>query len=106
MSSTQDISMDAGQLALSEAQAAVAANNLDMELEDLSSNSGYNPDSPLVDDNDLDPNGEDPIPALRKSTSGKEAASPDDRENKILALKEKLAENGFAFKRYRLQVYS
>ena len=82
MSSTQDISMDAGQLASSEAQAAVAANNLDMELEDLSSNEGYNPDSPLVDYNEIDPNGEDPVPALRKSTSGKEAASPDDRENK------------------------
>ena len=64
VSSTQDVSMYAGQLASSEAQAAVAANNLDMELEDLSP-ARYNPDSPLVDYNE-----EDPIPALRKSTSG------------------------------------
>jgi hypothetical protein len=85
MSSTQDISMDAGQLASSEAQAAVAANNLDMELEDLSSNEGYNPESPLRDYNKDYPDEDDPIPALRKSTSGKEAVSPDDRENKKLA---------------------
>jgi hypothetical protein len=38
MSSTQDISMDAGQMASSEANAAVATNNLDMELENASSN--------------------------------------------------------------------
>ena len=101
MSSTQDISMDAGQLASSEAQAAVAATNHDMEYE-ISSNEeydpNYDPNVPLVDYNEMDPNGEDPVPALRKSTSGKEAASPDDRENKKLALKEKLAENGFALK--------
>jgi len=48
MSSTQDISMDAGQLASSEAQAAVAANNLDMEFEN-SSNEEYDPESPLTD---------------------------------------------------------
>jgi len=102
MSSTQDVSMDAGQLASREAQAAVAADNLDMELENASSNEeydpNYDPNAPLVDYNEMDPNGEDPVPALRKSTSGKEAASPDDRENKKLALKEKLAENGFALR--------
>ncbi len=85
MSSTQDISMDAGQLASSEAQAAVAATNHDMEYEILS-NEEYDPNddpnAPLVDYNEMDPDGEDPVPALRKSTSGKEAASPDDREIK------------------------
>ncbi len=60
MSSTQDISMDAGQLASSEAQAAGAANNFDMELENVSSNEEYNPESPLTDYNE-----DDPIPALR-----------------------------------------
>ncbi len=82
MSSTQDISMDAGQLASTEAQAAGAANNLDMELEKASSNEEYDPESPLTDYNE-----DDPIPALRKSTSGEGAAFPDDRENKKLALK-------------------
>ncbi len=75
MSSTQDISMNAGQLASGEAQAAVAANNLDMEVENLSPPK-YDPESPLTDYNE-----DDPIPALRKSTSGKGAAFPDDREN-------------------------
>jgi hypothetical protein len=98
MSSTQDISMDAGQMASSEANAAVAANNLDMELENASSNEEYNPESPLVDYNDEYPDEDDPIPALSKSTSGKEAVSPDDRENKKLALREKLAQNGFALR--------
>ena len=96
MSSTQDTSMDAGQMASSEANAAVAANNLDMELENASSNEEYNPESPLLDYNDEYPDEDDPIPALKKSTSGKEAVSPDDRENKKLALREKLAQNGFA----------
>ena len=92
MSPTQDISMDAGQLASSEAQAAGAANNLDMETENLSP-ARYDPESPLTDYNE-----DDPIPALKKSTSGKGAAFPDDRENKKSALKEKLAENGFALR--------
>jgi hypothetical protein len=85
MSSTQDISMDAGQLASSEAQAAVAATNDDMEFE-ISSNEeydpNYDPNATLMDYNEMNPNGKDPVPALRKSTSGKEAASPDDREIK------------------------
>jgi hypothetical protein len=85
--------MDAGQLASREAQAAGAANNLDMELENVSSNEEYNPESSLADYNE-----DDPIPALRKSTSGKEAVFPDDRENKKLALREKLAKNGFALR--------
>ncbi len=37
MSSSQDASMDARQIVSSEAEAAVAANNLDMEIEDSSS---------------------------------------------------------------------
>jgi hypothetical protein len=97
MSSTQDISMDAGQSASSEAQAAVAANNLDMEFE-VSSNEEYDPNAPLLDYNEEHPDEDDPIPALRKSTSDKEAVSPDNRGNKKLALREKLAENGFALR--------
>ncbi len=54
MSSTQDISMDAGQFTSSEAQAAVAANNLDMEIENLSP-AKYDPESPLTDYNEDDP---------------------------------------------------
>ncbi len=98
MSSTQDASMDAGQTTSSETQAVMAANNLDMELEHSSSNEEYNPESPIKDYNDEYPDEDDPIPALKKSTSGKEAVSPSDRENKKLALREKLAENGFALR--------
>jgi hypothetical protein len=69
MSSTQDVRMDAGQLASSEAQAAGAATNLDMEYE-VSFNEeydpNYDPNAPLVDYNVMDPNGEDPVPALTK----------------------------------------
>ncbi len=61
MSSTQDASMDAGQMVSSEAKAAVAANNLDMEFKNSSSNEEYNPESPLKDYNDEYPDEEDPI---------------------------------------------
>ncbi len=37
MSSTQDVSMEAGQTVSNETKAAVTADNLDMEIEDLSS---------------------------------------------------------------------
>ncbi len=79
MNSTQDISMDAGQLASSEAQAAGAAVNLDMEFENSSNEEydlNYDPNAPFEDYNEEDPDEDDPVPALRKSTSGKEAASP------------------------------
>jgi hypothetical protein len=63
MSSTQDISMDAGQLASSEAHAAEAATNVEMEYE-VSSNEeydpNYDPNVPLVDYNEMDPNGKIP----------------------------------------------
>ena len=101
MSSTQDASMDAGQTVSSEAEAAVAANNLDMEIEDphpKETGLEYFPDQDLIDYNEYDPYEEDPVPALKKSTSGKEAVSPDDRETKKIALREKLAQNGFALR--------
>ncbi len=53
---------------------------------------------PLRDYNEDSRDDEDPIPALKKSTSGKEAVSPADRETKKLALREKLAHNGFALR--------
>ena len=56
----------------------------------------YNPESPLKDYNDEYPDEEDPIPALKKSTNGKEAIISEDKEIKKLALREKLAQNGFA----------
>ena len=64
-----------------------------MEIERSRETEEYDPDSPLTDYNE-----DDPIPALRKSNNGKEAVSPDDREIKKLALKEKLAQNGFALR--------
>ena len=96
MSSSQDISMVAEQAVLNTTEAASAANNLDMEIEDYypaETDLGRIPDQELTDYNEYDPNGEAPIPALKKSNNGKEAVSPDDREIKKLALKEKLAQN-------------
>jgi hypothetical protein len=98
MSSTQDVSMDAGQMVSSEAKAAVAENDLGMEFENSSSNEEYNPESPLRDYNKDYPDEDDPIPALRKSTNGEEVVFPDDRENEKLASREKLAQNGFALR--------
>ena len=101
MSSSQDVSMVAEQSVLDTTEAASAVNNLDMEIEDsypAEMDLGRIPDQELTDYNEYDPNGEDPIPALKKSNNGKEAVSPDDREVKKLALKEKLAENGFALR--------
>ena len=101
MSSSQDISMEAEQTVLNITGAASAANNLDMEIEDsypAEMDLGRIPDQELTDYNEDDPNGEDPIPALNKSNNGKEAVSPDDRAIKKLALKEKLAQTGFALR--------
>ncbi len=77
--------MDTGQTVSSEAKAAVAANNLDMEIKDSSSEGtdrGYDPNKQLADYNEYDPNEEDPIPALKRRTNGKEAVPPNDRETK------------------------
>ncbi len=41
MNSTQDVSMDAEQTVSREAEATVAANNLDMEIEKSHENDGY-----------------------------------------------------------------
>ena len=72
-----------------------------MEIED--SHSGgtgleYDPNQELIDYNEYNPDEEDPVPALKRRTSGKEAASPDDREIKKTALREKLAQNGYALR--------
>ncbi len=93
MSSTQDASMDAGQMVSSEAKAAAAADNFDMELEDPYADGEYKPESPLTNYNE-----DDPVPALKKSTNGKEALTSVDKEIKKLALREKLAQNGFALR--------
>ena len=96
MNSTEDAGTTAGQMASkSEAKAAGAADYLDMELEDPNDDHVYDP--PLKDYNEDYPD-DDPIPALKKSTNGKEAVSPDDRETKKTALREKLAQNGYALR--------
>ncbi len=77
--------MDAEQTVSSEAEAAVAANNLDIEIEGSSpegTGHEYDPESPLMDYNEDHPNNEDPIPALKKSNNGKEAVFLKDREIK------------------------
>ena len=101
MSSPQDVSMEAEQTVLNITGAAGAANNLDMEIEDsYPRETGLDriPDQELMDYNEYDPNCEDPIPALKKSNNGKEPVFPDNREIKKLALREKLAQNGFALR--------
>ncbi len=95
--------MSAGQTASSEAKAAGAADPIDMEVEDPypeGTGHEYDPDQELFDYNEYNPDEEDPIPALKKSTSGKEAVFPDDRETNKLALREKLAQNGFCAKNH------
>ncbi len=83
------------QAASSEAKTAEAAHHVDMELEDPGIPFEYNPDSPLKDYNEDD---EDNVPVLRKNTNGKEAVTSEDKEMKILTLREKLALNGFALR--------
>ena len=88
MNSSQDVGMEAGQTVSSEAKAAVAASNLDMEIENSSSGGTGYENEPLVDYNEQDPNGEDPVPALKRRANGQEAVSPNDRETKKIALRE------------------
>jgi hypothetical protein len=93
--------MDAEQVPSSEAKAAGATNNLDMEVEDFSSGeTGHEQDADqiLVDYNEYDPNSEDPVPALKRRANGQEAVPPNDRETKKIALREKLAQNGYALR--------
>jgi hypothetical protein len=71
MSSTQDTSMDAGQMVSSEAKAALAANDLDTEFENSSSNEEYNTESPLKDYNDDYPDEEDPIQLSERALTAK-----------------------------------
>ena len=101
MSSSEDASMDAGQTVSNEAKAAVIADNLDMEIENFSSGEKgreQDPDKILVDYNEEDSINEDPIPALKRRANGQEAVSPNDRETKKIALREKLAQNGYALR--------
>jgi hypothetical protein len=69
-----------------------------MENEDFSSGEkGYELEE-LVDYNENDSSNEDPIPALKKRANGQEAVPPNDREAKKIALREKLAQNGYALR--------
>ena len=98
MSSTQDASMDAGQTVSNETRAAVAADNLDMEIENSSSGEKGREDDQLIDYNEEYPDDEDPIPALKRRANDQEAVPPNDRETKKIALREKLAQNGYALR--------
>ena len=83
--------MGAEQTVSSEAKAALAASNLDMEIEDSSSGGTgrkHDPNEPLIDYNEQDPRDEDPVPALKRRANGQEAVSPNDRETKKIALRE------------------
>jgi hypothetical protein len=88
-------SANAGQTASSEAKAAGAADNFDIEIE----GDRYEDDPNLKDYNEEYPDDEDNVPVLRKRTNGKEAVTSEDKEMKILALREKLAQNGYALRK-------
>jgi hypothetical protein len=101
MSSSQDASMEAGQTVSNETKAAVTADDLDMQIENSPSGGtgqAQDSDQELVDYNEDDPDNEDPVPALKRRANGQEAVFPDDRETKKIALREKLAENGYALR--------
>ena len=98
MSSSQDTSMEAGQTVSNETKAAVTADDLDMQIENSSSGGKSHEIEELVDYNEHDPNNEDPVPALKRRSNGQEAVSPNDRETKKIALREKLAQNGYALR--------
>jgi hypothetical protein len=80
MNSANDASTNAGQTASVEAKATGAVDALDMEFENDNDSYEYHPNEELVDFNE-----EDPIPALKKSTNGKEAVTSEDKEIKKLA---------------------
>ena len=101
MSSTPDASMEAGLTVSNETKAAVTADDLDMQIENSSSGETgqvLDSDGDLTDYNEEDPNNEDPVPALKRRANGQEAVPPNDRETKKIALKEKLAQNGYALR--------
>ena len=83
----------AGQVASIEASAAEAAVDINMEVDDHVGGTSFDPNEELIDYNE-----EDPIPVLNKNKNGKEAVSSEDKEIKIKALRDKLAENGYALR--------
>ncbi len=93
--------MEAEQTVSNETKAAVTAENLDMEIEELSSGEmgrEQDPDKIFVDYNEKDSSNENPRPALKRRANGQEAVSPNDSETKRIALREKLAQNGYALR--------
>ncbi len=72
-----------------------------MEIENFSSGEmgrEQDPDKILVDYNEEDSSNEDPRPALKRRANGQEAVPPNDRETRKIALREKLAQNGYALR--------
>ena len=67
MNSADNASANAGQSASTEANAASAAQVFDTELDDEYDGHDYDPTVPLKDYNESDD--EDPVPALKKSTT-------------------------------------
>ena len=86
---------NAGQIASIEAGAARAAIDINMEVDDNSDKTTFDPNEELKDYNEDD---EDPVPVLNKNKNGKEAVSSEGKEMKITALREKLAQNGYALR--------
>ena len=84
---------NAGQIASIEASAAEAAVDINMEVDGHVDGTAFDPNAELIDYNE-----EDPFLVLNKNKNGKEAVSSGDKEIKIKALRDKLAENGYALR--------
>jgi hypothetical protein len=96
MNLNNDAGANAGQIASSEAKTAEAAHSLEMELEDPGIEFRLDPNE--MDLKDYNEDDEDPVPVLKKNNNGKEAVSSEDKEMKIQALRDKLAQNGYALR--------
>jgi hypothetical protein len=94
MNSTENnLSKPAEQGASSKANAASAAENVDMTVED--DNYHYDPNAPLRDYNEDD---DDAVPVYAKANNDQDVAAAQIKEAKKAALREKLALNGYALR--------
>ena len=93
MNTEDNTGANAGQIASIEANAAEAAVDINMEVDGHVDGTAFDPNAELIDYNE-----EDPFLVLNKNKNGKEAVSSGDKEIKIKALRDKLAENGYALR--------
>ena len=77
MNTEDNTGANAGQIASIEAGAARAAIDINMEVDDNSDNTPFDPNEELKDYNADD---EDPVPVLDKNKNGKEAVNSEDKD--------------------------